>query len=68
MQFYFVSKIVGLTASPGTNKSDSTHAAMEHLKSLMTKMDVSKLSVVRKHEEELLKYSSTPTKGIYFNH
>ncbi|XP_052071608.1 antiviral innate immune response receptor RIG-I-like isoform X2 [Mytilus californianus] len=55
-------QVLGLTASPGTNKADDGFSAVQHLKCLMANMDVSKLSVVRKYEQELLNYSSTPTK------
>lgn len=57
-------QVLGLTASPGTNRADDGFSAVQHLKCLMANMDVSKLSVVRKYEQELLDYSSTPTKGL----
>lgn len=56
-------QVLGLTASPGTNRADGGFSAVQHLKSLMANMDVFKLSVVQKNEQELLEYSSTPSKG-----
>ncbi|XP_063447550.1 antiviral innate immune response receptor RIG-I-like [Mytilus trossulus] len=56
-----IPQILGLTASPGTNRADDGFSAVQHLQSLMANLDVSKLSVVIKHEKELLEYSSTPT-------
>ncbi|CAC5414135.1 DDX58 [Mytilus coruscus] len=55
-----IPQVLGLTASPGTNRADDGFSAVQHLKRLMANLDVSKLSVVRKHEQELLEYSSTP--------
>ncbi|XP_071130630.1 ATP-dependent RNA helicase DHX58-like [Mytilus edulis] len=56
-----IPQVLGLTASPGTNRADDGFSAVQHLQSLMANLDVSKLSVVRKNEQELLEYSSTPT-------
>ncbi|CAG2233525.1 IFIH1 [Mytilus edulis] len=61
-----IPQVLGLTASPGTNRADDGFSAVQHLKCLMANMDVSKLSVVRKYEQELLNYSSTPTKVTSF--
>lgn len=52
-----------MTASPGTNKSTNEESAIVHLKALMANLSVSKLSVVRKYEEEIKQYSATPYKG-----
>lgn len=57
-------QILGLTASPGTNKAKDMRSAKDHLQKVMVNLGVSKLSVVRKNKEELSKYSETPTKGI----
>lgn len=47
-------KILGLTALPGTNKAKDLSAAKYHLRKIMANLDVTKLSVVQRHREELL--------------
>jgi len=56
-------QVLGLTASPGTNKARDVSSAVDHLRKLMANLDVSQLSVVIIHKEQLLEYSATPTKG-----
>ena len=56
-------QILGLTASPGSNKAKDVASAKDHLRSVMTNLDVGQLSVVKKHKQELLEYSSIPEKG-----
>jgi DUF1009 family protein len=56
-------QVLGLTASPGTNKAKDVSSAVDHLRRLMANLDVGQLSVVIKHKEQLLEYSATPTKG-----
>lgn len=56
-------KILGLTASPGTNKAKDVSAAKDHLRKVMANLDVTKLSVVQRNREELLQYTSIPEKG-----
>ncbi|XP_071133758.1 interferon-induced helicase C domain-containing protein 1-like isoform X4 [Mytilus edulis] len=51
-------QIMGLTASPGTNRAKDKFGAKEHLIHIMTNLDVKKLSVVKECESSLLKYSS----------
>ncbi|VDH88963.1 ATP-dependent RNA helicase DDX58 [Mytilus galloprovincialis] len=53
-------QIMGLTASPGTNRAKDKFGAKEHLIHIMTNLDVKKLSVVKECESSLLKYSSKP--------
>ncbi|XP_063444871.1 antiviral innate immune response receptor RIG-I-like [Mytilus trossulus] len=55
-------QILGLTASPGTNKAKDLSAAKDHLRKVMANLDVTKLSVVQRHREELLQYTSIPEK------
>ena len=61
--FVIILQILGLTASPGTNKAVNETAAIDHLRNLMVNMDVARLSTVRENQEELLEYTSTPAKG-----
>lgn len=56
-------QVLGLTASPGTNKARDVSSAVDHLRKLMANLDVSQLSVVIIHKKQLLEYSATPTKG-----
>ncbi|VDI14638.1 ATP-dependent RNA helicase DDX58 [Mytilus galloprovincialis] len=51
-------QIVGLTASPGTNKAKDETSAKEHLMKVMTNMDAIHLSTVRKHKENLEEYTT----------
>ncbi|XP_063405227.1 ATP-dependent RNA helicase DHX58-like isoform X2 [Mytilus trossulus] len=51
-------QIVGLTASPGTNKAKDEFSANKHLMKVMTIMDVIHLSTVRKHKENLQEYTT----------
>ncbi|XP_076079276.1 interferon-induced helicase C domain-containing protein 1-like [Mytilus galloprovincialis] len=53
-------QIMGLTASPGTNRAKDKFGAKEHLLRIMTNLDVKELSVVTKCESNLLEYSSRP--------
>ncbi|VDI64067.1 interferon-induced helicase C domain-containing protein 1 [Mytilus galloprovincialis] len=55
-------QILGLTASPGTNKAKDLSSAKDHLTKVMANLDVSELSVVKRHKEELLQYTSIPEK------
>ncbi|CAC5377971.1 IFIH1 [Mytilus coruscus] len=55
-------QIMGLTASPGTNRAKDKFGAKDHLLRIMTNLDVKELSVVRKCESTLLKYSSKPAR------
>ncbi|XP_052069151.1 interferon-induced helicase C domain-containing protein 1-like [Mytilus californianus] len=55
-------QILGLTASPGTNKAKDLSSAKDHLRKVMANLDVTKLSVVQRHKEELLQYTSIPEK------
>ncbi|VDI63527.1 interferon-induced helicase C domain-containing protein 1, partial [Mytilus galloprovincialis] len=72
MSFYRIAKykenlhrlpqILGLTASPGTNKAKDEASAKDHLRKVMANLDVSELSVVKHNKEELLQYTSIPEK------
>ncbi|CAG2251237.1 IFIH1 [Mytilus edulis] len=72
MSFYRIAKykenlhrlpqILGLTASPGTNKAKDEASAKDHLRKVMANLDVSELSVVKQNKEELLQYTSIPEK------
>ncbi|XP_063403919.1 interferon-induced helicase C domain-containing protein 1-like [Mytilus trossulus] len=55
-------QIMGLTASPGTNRAKDKSGAKDHLLRIMTNLDVKELSVVKEYESSLLKYSSKPVK------
>ncbi|CAG2251243.1 DDX58 [Mytilus edulis] len=55
-------QILGLTASPGTNKAKDLSSAKDHLTKVMANLDVSELSVVKRNKEELLQYTSIPDK------
>ncbi|VDI82498.1 Hypothetical predicted protein [Mytilus galloprovincialis] len=51
-------QIVGLTASPGTNKATDESSAQKHLINIMINMDVIHLSTVRTHTANLLEHIS----------
>ncbi|VDI42076.1 Hypothetical predicted protein, partial [Mytilus galloprovincialis] len=55
-------QILGLTASPGTKKAKDLNSAKHHLRTVMTNLAVSKLSIVKRNEEELLQYTTIPEK------
>ncbi|XP_071130636.1 antiviral innate immune response receptor RIG-I-like [Mytilus edulis] len=55
-------QILGLTASPGTKKAKDLNSAKHHLRTVMTNLAVSKLSIVKRNEEELLQYTAIPEK------
>ncbi|CAG2184719.1 IFIH1 [Mytilus edulis] len=55
-------QIMGLTASPGTNRAKDKFGAKEHLLHIMTNLDVKELSVVKNCESSLLEYSSKPAR------
>ncbi|CAC5418804.1 DDX58 [Mytilus coruscus] len=57
-------QIVGLTSSPGINKVKDLTSAKGHLKQIMANLDVSKLSIVKRYKEELLRYTSIAAKVI----
>jgi hypothetical protein len=54
LRYYHI--CLGLTASPGTNRARDVSSAVDHLRKLMANLDVSQLSVVIKHKEQLLEY------------
>ncbi|VDI82244.1 endoribonuclease Dicer [Mytilus galloprovincialis] len=72
MSFYRIAKykenlhrlpqILGLTASPGTNKAKDVASAKDHLRKVMANLDVTELSVVEQNKEELLEHTSIPEK------
>ncbi|CAC5409073.1 DDX58 [Mytilus coruscus] len=62
----FLPQILGLTASPGTKKAKDLNSAKHHLRTVMTNLDVSKLSIVKRNEEELLQYTTIPEKVSSF--
>ncbi|XP_052070234.1 antiviral innate immune response receptor RIG-I-like isoform X20 [Mytilus californianus] len=55
-------QILGLTASSGTKKAKDLNSAKHHLRTVMTNLAVSKLSIVKLNEEELLQYTTIPEK------
>ncbi|CAC5394241.1 DDX58 [Mytilus coruscus] len=59
-------QILGLTASPGTKKAKDLNSAKHHLRTVMTNLAVSKLSIVKRNEEELLQYTTIPEKVSSF--
>lgn len=63
ISFFLYGQIMGLTASPGTNRAKDKSGAKDHLLRIMTNLDVKELSVVKEYESSLLKYSSKLVKG-----
>ncbi|XP_063446937.1 antiviral innate immune response receptor RIG-I-like [Mytilus trossulus] len=55
-------QILGLTASIDTYNAKDLSAAKDHLRKVMANLDVTKISVVHRHREELLQYTSIPEK------
>lgn len=67
LKLYVYEQILGLTASPGTNRAKDKIGAKDHLLRLMANLDVSELSVVRECESSLLQFSSKPERGQFSN-
>ncbi|OPL33770.1 hypothetical protein AM593_07595, partial [Mytilus galloprovincialis] len=55
-------QILGLTSLPDTNKAKDLSSAKDYLMKVMAHLDVTTLSVVQQHREELLQYTSIPEK------